>query len=142
MSVSSLLKKVKVSDVRPVPCKIKGTIIGRGILGLIWSEDFVMQDETGIIFLDYRQPILLWDFFSGLLRRARYDNQEAEVIGLYRRAPVPYTELRSIKVGGDAERKCYAYIIKYVVAEISIIAGLHLMSGKSDTLYQFIRNAI
>ncbi|MEA1895227.1 MAG: hypothetical protein U9N36_08520, partial [Euryarchaeota archaeon] len=95
-----------------------------------------------IIFLDYRQPIPLWDFFFGLLRRARYNNQEAEVIGWYRRAPVPYIELRSIKVGGDVERKCYTYMAKYVVAGILIIAGLYLMIGESDTLYQFIRNAI
>lgn len=142
MSISSLLKKVKVSDVRSVPCKIKGTIIGRGIPGLIWSEDFVMQDETGIIFLDYRQPIPLWDFFFGLLRRARYDNQEAEVIGWYRRAPVPYIELRSMKAGGDAERKCYTYMVKYVMAGILIIAGLYLVLWESDLLYQFIRNAI
>lgn len=142
MSISSLLKKVKVSDVRPVPCKIKGTIIGRGIPGLIWSEDFVMQDETGIIFLDYRQPIPLWDFFFGVLRRARYDNQEAEVIGWYRRAPVPYIELRSVKTGEDAERKCYTYIAKYVVAGILIIVGLYLMLVESDLLYQFIRSAI
>ena len=27
-------------------------LIGRDIPVLIWSEDFVMQDDTGIIFLD------------------------------------------------------------------------------------------
>lgn len=127
MSISSLLKRVKVSGIRPVPCKIKGTVIGRGIPGLIWSEDFVMQDETGIIFLDYRQPIPLWDFFFGLLRRARYHDQEAEVIGWYRRAPVPCIELRGIKAKGEKERRCYTYLAKYVWAGILAIAGLVLM---------------
>jgi len=127
MSISSLLRKVKVSGIRPIPCKIKGTIIGRGIPGLIWSEDFVIQDETGIIFLDYRQPIPLWDFFFGLLRRARYNNQEAEVIGWYRRAPVPFIELKSIKAKGEKERKCYTYIGKYVWAGFLAIIGLNLM---------------
>jgi heat shock protein HtpX len=127
MSVSSLLKKVKVSGIRPVPCKVKGTIIGRGIPGLIWSEDFVMQDETGIIFLDYRQPIPLWDFFFGLLRRAKYNNQQAEVVGWYRRTPVPYIELRSIKVAGEAQKKCYTYIAKYAWAVILTVIGLAMM---------------
>jgi heat shock protein HtpX len=127
MSISSLLKKVKVSGVRPVPCKMKGTIIGRGIPGLIWSEDFVMQDETGIIFLDYRQPIPLWDFFFGILKRARYNNQEAEIIGWYRRAPVPYIELKSIKARGEKERKCYTYMGKYAWAGVLAIIGLNLM---------------
>jgi heat shock protein HtpX len=127
MSISSLLKKVKVSGIRPVPCKIKGTIIGRGVPGLIWSEDFVMQDETGIMFLDYRQPIPLWDFFFGLLRRAKYDNQKAEVVGWYRRAPVPYIELKSVKAEGETEKSCYTYIAKYVWAGILTIIGLLMM---------------
>ncbi len=124
MAVSSLLRKVKVSGIRPVPCKVKGTIIGRGVPGLIWSEDFVMQDDTGIIFLDYRQPIPLWDFFFGLLRRAKYDNQEAEVVGWYRRAPVPYIELKSLMVQGEKEKKCYTYMAKYIWAGILAIVGL------------------
>jgi heat shock protein HtpX len=127
MSISSLLKNVKVSSIRPVSCKAKGIIIGRGIPGLIWSEDFVMQDETGIIFLDYRQPIPLWDFFFGLMKRAKYDYQEAEVTGWYRRAPVPYIELRSIKVEGGEERKCYTYIAKYVWAGFLAFIGFILM---------------
>jgi heat shock protein HtpX len=127
MAISSLLKKVKVSSVRPVGCKTKGTIIGRGIPGLIWSEDFVMQDETGIIFLDYRQPIPLWDFFFGLLKRARYNNQEVDVIGWYRRAPVPYIELKSIKAEREKERNCYTYIAKYVMGGLLAIIGCIVM---------------
>ena len=127
MSISSLLKKVKVSNVRPVGCKVRGTIIGRGIPGLIWSEDFVMQDETGIIFLDYRQPIPLWDFFFGLLRRAKFNNQKAEVVGWYRRSPVPYIELKSIDAAGEKERKCYTYTAKYIWATIVTIIGLAAM---------------
>jgi hypothetical protein len=127
MSVSSLLKKVKVSGIRPVLCKIKGTVIGRGVPGLIWSEDFVMQDETGIIFLDYRQPIPLWDFFFGLLRRAKYDNQKAEIIGWYRRTPVPYIELKSIKAEGEKAKNCYTYIAKYIWAGVLTGIGLFMM---------------
>jgi hypothetical protein len=77
--------------------------------------------------LDYRQPIPLWDFFFGLLRRAKYDNQRAEIVGWYRRAPVPYIELRSLKVEGETEKKCYTYIAKYIWAGILAIAGLFMM---------------
>ena len=124
MLISGLLKKVKVSYIRSVPCKIKGTIIGRGVPGLIWSEDFIMQDETGIIFLDYSQPIPLWDLFFGILRGAEYNNQEAEVTGWFRRAPVPYIEVKTIRAKREKEIKCYTYIAKYIWAGILIIIGL------------------
>ncbi|NOZ68220.1 MAG: M48 family metalloprotease [Deferribacteres bacterium] len=123
-SVSDLLAEVKVSGIRPVPCRVKGTIIGRGIPGLVWSEDFVLQDDTGIIFLDYKQPLPLWDTLFGMFKRARYDNQEAEVTGWYRRSPVPRIEIEGIKVPGEKERKCYTYAARYVLAGIIAVAGL------------------
>jgi heat shock protein HtpX len=124
MSVSGLLKKVKVSAVRPVPCRIKGTVVGRGVPGLIWSEDFVMQDETGIIFLDYSQPIPLWNFFFGLMGREKYDGREVEVTGWYRRMPVPYLEIRSIKMKTGSEQLCYTYKAKYIWGALLAIIGL------------------
>lgn len=89
MGVSGLLRKVKVSAIRPVPCTLEGRIIGRGVPGLIWSEDFVFQDETGILFLDYRQPLAIWNFLFGLLRAGQYQGEEVTVQGWYRRSPVP-----------------------------------------------------
>lgn len=123
MNVASLLKKVKVSAVRPVPCTLRGTIIGRGVPGLLWSEDFVMQDDTGIIFLDYRQPLPLWDFFFGLLRGAQYQHESVAVTGWYRRAPVPYVELSALTTQ-DGTRRCYTYHGKLVVSIALILAGI------------------
>src|SRR5205823_1902493 len=72
LTVASLLHKVKVSAVRPVPATLTGTIIGKGVPGLVWSEDFVLRDRTGIIFMDYRQPFAIWDFLFGLFRAGQY----------------------------------------------------------------------
>ncbi len=100
MSVAALLKNVKVSAVRPVPCALKGTIIGRGVPGYIFSEDFVMKDDTGIIFLDYRQPLAIWEWLFGLLKAGEFQGRDVEVQGWYRRSPVPYVELQSLRCGG------------------------------------------
>src|SRR5947209_19581468 len=75
-SVAALLHKVKVSGVRPVPATLTGTIIGKGVPGLIWSEDFVVRDPTGIMFLDYRQPLSLWNWLFGLFRAEQYQGRE------------------------------------------------------------------
>lgn len=122
MTVKSLLKKVKVSAVRPVPCSINGKIIGRGIPGLIFSEDFVMQDETGIIFLDYHQPLGIFEFLFGLLRASKYINQDVEIIGWYRRSPVPYIEIKKLKIAGE-ESACFVYHVKLIFSIAVIILG-------------------
>lgn len=125
-TISSLLENVKVSAVRPVPCKVAGKIIGRGVPGLIFSEDFVIQDETGIIFLDYRQPLQIINFFFGLLRAAKYVNQDATIIGWYRRSPIPYIEIKNLMVEGR-KSTCFVYYLKLILALALIGAGVYFL---------------
>ena len=126
MNISSLLKIVKVSGIRPVPCKVKGKIIGKGISGLIWSEDFILQDNTGIIFLDYRQPLAIWDFLFGLLRAGKYIGSDVTITGWYRRSPVPYIEIKSIDTG-EKVSNCYTFYVKLVFSIILTIISLLVM---------------
>ena len=122
MNISSLLRKIKVSPVRPVPVRITGKIIGRGVPGLIWSEDFVMQDDTGIIFLDYSQPIPFYDFFFGLLKAGEYTGRTVTVEGWYRRSPVPYIEIKSIESQMSVSN-CYTYYAKLGISVLFMIIG-------------------
>jgi heat shock protein HtpX len=109
LTVAALMGHVKVSPVRPIPVTMTGTIIGKGVPGLIWSEDFVIQDQTGILFLDYRQPLALWSWLFGLLRAGQYQGKEVRVRGWFRRAPTPYLELDHLEVvdGSLPSRTCY-----------------------------------
>lgn len=127
INISGLLSKVKVSGIRPVPCRLKGKIIGRGVPGLIWSEDFVLKDDTGIIFLDYRQPLGIWSFFFGLLGAKNYINEDVEAIGWYRRSPVPFIELKTLTSSHGKEQHCYVYPVKLTAAIVIIIAGIFLI---------------
>ncbi len=127
-SVASLLKEVKVSPVRTSFVVLSGKVIGRGVPGYIWSEDFVLQDETGIIFLDYRQPLPLWDFLFGVLRAGSYTGKPVEVSGWYRRAPVPYLEIATIRdMEQGVSRNCYTSYAKWLGALICLVAGVLLL---------------
>ena len=127
LSVTGLLHKVKVSNVRPVPARLRGTIIGKGVPGLIWSEDFVMRDATGILFLDYRQPLRIWEWLFGLFRAGDFTGKAVEVVGWFRRAPVPYLELKSITVDG-VTRNSYARH-GLCSGRLLVLAGLLVVAG-------------
>jgi len=126
MKISSLLKKIKVSTVRPVACTIRGKIIGRGVPGLIRSEDFVLQDDTGIIFLDYRQPLGVWNFLFGLLRGKKYKGETVKITGWYRRASVPYIEVKSMETSAG-KSTCYVFRVKIMVGIILTLLGAILL---------------
>lgn len=127
-SVSSLLKLIKVSPVRSFPVRLRGRILGRGEAGQLFSEDFVMKDKTGIIYLNH-EPFGLNILFA-LFRYKKFQGRQVSVTGWYRRSPSPYLEVRSIQTEGAGpsdsarqaagappkEEKSWAYTFHYKLA--------------------------
>lgn len=93
-AIASLLKKIKVSPVTSYPVRLKGTVIGRGLAGNIFSEDMVLRDQTGIIFLDFQHG--LSNIYFSFFKLEEFIGQEVIIEGWYRRAPLPYIELKNI----------------------------------------------
>ena len=125
-NVANLLGEVKVSHITSIPCVLNGTIIGRGNPGCIFNEDFVIKDETGIIFLDYNQPLTLLNKIFALFKSQEYFNKTVTVKGWYRRSPVPYVEIKEYTVDGKT-KKIYTYVVSKVLYAILAIASIVLI---------------
>ena len=123
-TISNLLGEVKVSDVTCIPCELKGTIIGRGNPGCIFSEDFVIKDETGIIFVDYNQPLFIINKYFALFKLPENFNKEVIIKGWYRRSPVPYVEVYEMIIDGKS-KKTWTYSLR--IASYIIILVLMLL---------------
>lgn len=104
-SVYDLLSEVKVSGVTAVPCVLEGEIIGRGDPGCIFSEDLVVKDQTGIMFLDYKHVFRITDKLMALFKTKSFFNKRVRVTGWYRRSPVPYVEVYKIYIDGEKEER-------------------------------------
>jgi Zn-dependent protease with chaperone function len=121
-TVRSLVEEVKVSAVRSIPCTVEGTIIGRGIPGLFYSDDLVLQDETGFIVADYRQPLGIFQFLFGWLKAQELVGKHGKAMGWYRRSPRPYLELRKLVL--DDGQTVNSYL--YPVSQFFVYAGMVL----------------
>lgn len=124
-NVESLLGEIKVSNITSVPCILKGTIIGRGNPGCIFNEDFVIKDETGIIFLDYNQPLKIVNKLFALFKSKEYFDKEVEVRGWYRRSPVPYVEILEYTVDGKT-KVLYTYFFSMAIYVVLLILSIFL----------------
>lgn len=120
--VLDLLGEVAVSAVRPVPCVLEGEIIGRGVPGYFLSEDLVLQDATGYILLDYRHPLRLLEWFFALFRARRLVGRRVRVYGWYRRAPVPFVEIRRVETDDGQVHTSHVYTVKLL--GIVVLTGL------------------
>lgn len=121
-NISQLLSNVEVSGITSVPCIVKGRIIGSGNPGYIFSEDFVVKDDTGIVFLDYKQPLSLINVMFALLKSKKYIDKNVEIKGWYRRAPIPYIEILTITMDGKVNT-CYSYIFTKVIIYLLMVIG-------------------
>ena len=124
-NTAGLLGEVKVSMIRSIPAELKGTIIGRGNPGCIFDENFVLRDETGILFLDYNQPLWIINKVFALFKSPQYFNKQVTVKGWYRRNMVPFFELYSMEIDGQV-KKCYSYGFGWIwrLACLAVSGGL------------------
>ncbi len=125
-TVSDLLGEVKVSQITSIPCTLEGTIIGRGNPGCIFNEDFVIKDETGIIFLDYNQPINIVNKIFALFKSKEYFDKRIKVTGWYRRNPVPYVEIKTMEVDGKV-KKIWTYPLAKALYILGFIGAIILI---------------
>ena len=109
-----------------MPCILKGEIIGRGNPGCIFNEDFIIKDETGIIFLDYNQPIHFVNKLFALFNSEQYFNKIVTVKGWYRRNPVPYVEIYEYTVDNKT-KKVWTYAFRKVLYILLTIFSLFLI---------------
>ncbi len=125
-TVSDLLGEVKVSHITSIPCILKGNIIGRGNPGCIFNEDFIIKDKTGIIFLDYNQPLNILNKIFAIFKSKNYFDKEVTVKGWYRRSPVPYVEIYEYTVDNKT-KKVYTYTVSKVFYCILLFVSLFLI---------------
>lgn len=127
-TVAGLLAEPKVSGVRSIPCELKGTIIGRGDPGCIFNEDYVIEDDTGIIFLDYNQPLFLLNKIFAIFKSKQNLDRNAVIRGWYRRSPVPYVEIYTMEVGGKT-KKVFTYGVNKVLRWLYLILAVAALAA-------------
>ena len=120
-TVRDLLGEVKVSNITAISCTLEGEVIGRGDPGCIFNEDMTIKDQTGIIFLDYNQPLFIINKIFALFKNAQNMGKRIKITGWYRRSPVPYVEIKTYEIDGVEKT-----IVTYPGAKLLYLVGFIL----------------
>ena len=122
--VVDLVTNVKASPMRSVPAIIEGKIVGRGVPGYYFSEDMYFQDETGLLYVDYRYGISIIDFIHSMKRIRRMVGQRVRIKGWYRRGPSPYIQVDTIETEQGRRHRNYAKHLRYFWVVLAFILGI------------------
>ena len=120
-NVVELVTTINVSPIRPVPSIIEGKIVGKGIAGYWLSEDLYFQDNTGLMYIDYRFGISLVDFWWALAKADRLVGQKVTIQGWYRRGPSPYFQVDTIWTQEGKRYRNYSKHMTYILAVLFFI---------------------
>ncbi len=117
-NVVELITNIKVSPIRAVPAIIEGKIVGKGIPGYYFGEDLYFQDNTGLMYIDYRFGFSLVDFFWALSKANKLVGQRVRIKGWYRRGPSPYLQVDTIETESGKRYRNYSKHMTYILAVI------------------------
>ena len=123
VTIGSLLEDVEVSQMRSRAVRLSGKILGRGQPGAFWSPDLVLRDDTGIMFILYRQSIPFARFMFGTAEAESYVGQDVVVEGWFRRGVTPYVELSKIIGEYETVHRTYSRWVQLGVALAAIAIG-------------------
>ena len=119
-----LKTNIKVSPIRTIPAYIEGKIVGKGIPGYYFSEDMMFQDNTGLMFVDYRFGIGIADLIFSLRTVNKLIGQRVRIKGWYRRGPNPYIQVDTIWSESGRRYRNYSKAFRYVWAVLAFILGI------------------
>ena len=125
--IAGLLERLDAGPVAGIGVTVKGQIVGRGMPGYVLSPDLVVADSSGFVPLLYRQPIPFAAAFFGLFRAEKFQGQEVEARGWYRRLPGPAIELRDVRTVDGHKARSFEWVARYAGAVLVVVAGVALM---------------
>lgn len=122
--VTSLLERLDAGPMGGIPVEIRGRIIGRGFPGYVLSPDLVLQDTSGFVPLQYRQPVPFLASLFGLFQAKAFIGQDVVAQGWYRRGPGPVVELRRVTAADGRHARCYTSTARHAAAWVLVVAGV------------------
>jgi hypothetical protein len=119
-TVLGVMSDVYASPIRGKPVVLEGEVIGRGVPGLVFSEDLMMQDGTGLMYLNYESIIpLLGNLFFAWNKAEGLKGRRIRAHGWFIRGISSRLELGRITNGEE---------IKSYVRAWCFIAGILIMA--------------
>ena len=96
-TVMALMSDPAASPIRGRSVRLEGKPIGRVDPGFFAGEDFIFQDRSGLIAVDFRSMLgLVGNLFAGWKRVPKHFGQPGEVRGWFRRSMGGYVILREL----------------------------------------------
>ncbi|MFX0204126.1 MAG: M48 family metalloprotease [Candidatus Hodarchaeota archaeon] len=118
----------EASPLRGKSAVFEGRLVGRGTPGYLFSEDLVLQDDTGIITLDYSPLLAFMSWFFAIFKVPKLMGKRVKVYGWYHRVPGPVLSVWKIVTPEGKTFKNRWSGLNWFIMWLFILLGLVLIA--------------
>jgi heat shock protein HtpX len=108
---------------RPRAVRIQGTVLGRGVPGAFWSPDLVVKDDTGMLFVLYRQSIPFARLLFAVSAAEELTYVRVTIDGWFRRGMRPYIEMSRLTTASGRTHRAYSRWVQLALAAACMAVG-------------------
>lgn len=128
-TILECMRNVYVSPIKGEPVILEGNIIGKGISGSVISEDMMLQDKTGLIFLDFAGTIpVISNLIFGISKIQKILGKKLTATGWFFRNNYQLIFLKDLNIESDKEIiKSRGYEWSFILPIILIILGILIL---------------
>ncbi len=134
--VLSLMSDPYATPVKGNPISLQGSVIGRGMAGYVFSEDMMFQDNTGLMYLDYKAGIpFIGDVIFAWKKVKQLFGRAMNARGWFFRSNLQYVVLDSLQYDSSFVRS-YARFWNFAIGIFAlVISAVLFLSQNLETFY-------
>jgi Zn-dependent protease with chaperone function len=134
VTVDQLMSDPYASPVRGKRCALEGRLVGRGVPGYQFSEDFMFEDRTGLLFIDYEHWMpWLGNLVFAVARAAKLVGLPASCDGWFLRGFSQHLALNRMRCG-DEVLESYPRLVAVITGLLVIaLGGIFWVAGDPMT---------
>lgn len=140
--ILSLMDDLYATPVQGKPIALQGAVVGRGIAGYVFSEDIMFQDNTGLMYLDYKAGIpLIGDVIFAWKKVKQILGRAMNIRGWFFRSNLQYVVLDSLQYDSTSMRS-YAKFWNLVIGFFALIISAALFFSQNLETFYYIAGGI
>lgn len=130
-----LMSDLYASPAKGTAVHVEGQLMGRGVPGFVFSEDVMLQDNTGFMYLDYQSGIPIIGNIVFAWRKVQLLlGKPAHAQGWFFRSNSQHIALANLEVEGKLFRSYNRFWNYAWVAVLAVLAGIFL--GNQTQLFE------
>lgn len=129
-TIDELMSDPYASPVRGKRCALEGKLVGRGTPGFVFSEDFMLEDRTGLLFLDYQYWLpVLGDLVFAVKRAGTFIGESTACDGWFFRGSSQYLTLNEMHCGDEVIKSSQKALALVGALPVIVAGGVLCVTG-------------